>query len=95
MRGKPLQNWIELPPSINMTLINEQGCLRIFSKRLDDICLAIFTVVAIVFLVQVVVVNNGYDEQWKSPTIFSFIDCDINRNDSVNKQSDDNEAYVK
>ncbi|XP_037042224.1 uncharacterized protein LOC119078670 [Bradysia coprophila] len=55
VHGKSPQNWIELPTTINMTLINEEGCLRIFSKRLDDICMAIFVVVAIVFLLQIAI----------------------------------------
>lgn len=47
------QFWIELPPSINITLINEEGCLSIFSERLDEIGVIIFIVVGIVFIVQV------------------------------------------
>lgn len=49
------QIWVELPPSINMTLINEQGCLKIFSDRLDEICVIIFIVVGIVFLLQILI----------------------------------------
>lgn len=50
---KGAKNWIEMPATINMTLINEQGCLQIFSERLDDICVIIIVVVGIVCLLQV------------------------------------------
>lgn len=58
IREKVSQLWIELPASINMTLINEEGCLKIFSARLDEICAIIFVVVGIVFLLQVRVVHS-------------------------------------
>lgn len=44
-----------------MTLINEQGCFKVFSERLDEICAIIFIVVGIVFLLQVPGVDTfGY-----------------------------------
>lgn len=53
IRENMSQFWIELPLTINMTLINEQGCMNIFSERLDEICVIIFIVVGVVFVLQV------------------------------------------
>ncbi|KAJ6646939.1 hypothetical protein Bhyg_02155, partial [Pseudolycoriella hygida] len=52
-REKASPIWIEIPPSINMTLINEEGCFQIFSQRLDETCAIILIVVGIVFILQI------------------------------------------
>lgn len=88
MGQKEVQNWVKLPPTINMTLINEEGCLRLFSETLDEICVFIFIVVGIVFLLQVKR-ESAFQEFQENLISSLFPDFNINLDGDLNAQEID------